>query len=213
MKRMEKRWNAGSVPTTSACPRRPKHLPVKGEYRGETVFAYLWKPLLRSCGSDRKKTPESFSSGFADILHCDHRVQFPVSKLPELGDFPKKPEEVLHGELFPKEVVTEARRRSIPSVAYTYSEPTTFYEYMFDTARLARQAGLKNVLVSNGYINMDPFLKLCRYLDAANVNLKSFDDGIYRRLNGGTLAPVLNTFKNMHRQGVWFEMTTLVVPT
>lgn len=125
----------------------------------------------------------------------------------------KKPEEVQHGELFPEDVVNEARRRRIPSVAYTYSEPTTFYEYMFDTAKLARQAGLKNVLVSNGYINTDPFLELCRYLDAANVNLKSFDNGIYRRLNGGTLAPVLKTFKNMHRQGVWFEMTTLVVPT
>jgi pyruvate formate lyase activating enzyme len=120
---------------------------------------------------------------------------------------------VRHGELFPKEVVSLAHKRKSPSIAYTYSEPMTFYEYMYDTARLARAAGLKNVIVSNGYINKEPFLRLCRYLDGANVNLKSFDDSIYRRLNGGELAPVLDTFRNMHREGVWFEMTTLVVPT
>jgi len=125
----------------------------------------------------------------------------------------KKPEEVEHVDLFPKEVVITAQRRNVPSIAYTYSEPITFYEYMYDTAKLAKEAGLKNVLVSNGYINREPFLRLCRYLDGANVNLKSFDDTIYRRLNGGSLQPVLNTFKTMHREGVWFEMTTLVVPT
>ncbi len=125
----------------------------------------------------------------------------------------KKPEEVRPQELFPKDVVREAESKGIPSVAYTYSEPITFYEYMYDTAKLAREAGLRNVLVSNGYINREPFLRLCKYLDGANVNLKSFDDSIYRRLNGGTLRPVLNTFKTMHTEGVWFEMTTLVVPT
>jgi pyruvate formate lyase activating enzyme len=125
----------------------------------------------------------------------------------------KKPEEVQHVELFPEEAVRVAERRKIPSIAYTYSEPITFYEYMYDTAKLARKAGLKNVLVSNGYINSEPLIKLCRYLDGANVNLKSYDDRIYRCLNGGTLQPVLDTFKNLHREGVWFEMTTLVVPT
>lgn len=125
----------------------------------------------------------------------------------------KKPEEVQHIELFPKEVVLTAQKKNVPAIAYTYSEPITFYEYMYDIAVLARKAGLKNVLVSNGYINPEPFSKLCRYLDGANVNLKSFDDSIYRRLNGGTLRPVLEAFKTMHRMGVWFEMTTLVVPT
>jgi len=125
----------------------------------------------------------------------------------------KRPEDVRHAELFPKDVVREAQIRKTPAIAYTYSEPITFYEYMYDTARLASVAGLKNVIVSNGYINKEPLLRLCRYLDGANINLKSFDDSIYRRLNGGTLTPVLNTFKTMHREGVWFEMTTLVVPT
>jgi pyruvate formate lyase activating enzyme len=124
----------------------------------------------------------------------------------------KRPEEVRHSELFPEEVVREAKNKA-PSIAYTYSEAITFYEYMFNTAKLARASGLKNVLVSNGYINRGPLESLCQYLDGANINLKSFDDDIYRCLNGGTLQPVLNTFKTLHGEGVWFEMTTLVVPT
>ena len=125
----------------------------------------------------------------------------------------RKPEEVRHYELFPDDVVREARNRNCPSIAYTYSEAITYYEYMLDTAKRARKAGIRNVLVSNGYINEEPLVELCRYLDAANINLKSYDDRIYRCLNGGTLEPVLNTFKTLHREGVWFEMTTLVVPT
>jgi len=125
----------------------------------------------------------------------------------------RKPEEVTHAELFPRDVVNEAKKRDIPSIAYTYSEPITYYEYMYDTSRLAREAGIYNVLVSNGYINPTPLRNLCRYLDGANVNLKSFDDAIYQRLNGGSLYPVLKTFQTLHAEGVWFEMTTLVVPT
>ena len=125
----------------------------------------------------------------------------------------KKPKQVEHITLFPEEAVKTALEKGARSIAYTYSEPITFYEYMFDTARLAQQANLKNVLISNGYINRKPLTSLCRYLDGANINLKSFDNAIYRCLNGGRLLPVLETFKTLHEQGVWFEMTTLVVPT
>jgi len=125
----------------------------------------------------------------------------------------KRPEEVRYTELFPKDVVAQAQKRGIPGIAYTYSEAITFYEYMYDTARKAREAGLWNVLISNGYINEEPLVDLCGYLDGANINLKSFDNRIYECLNGGTLKPVLNTFKTLHDHGVWFEMTTLIVPT
>jgi pyruvate formate lyase activating enzyme len=125
----------------------------------------------------------------------------------------KRPEDVRHGELFPDDVVKEAKKRDIPSIAYTYSEAITYYEYMYDIATRAREAGLKNVLVSNGYINKGPLVRLAEYIDGANINLKSFEDSLYRALNGGRLKPVLNTFKTLHREGVWFEMTTLAVPT
>ncbi len=123
-----------------------------------------------------------------------------------------KPHEVRHYELFPADAVKEAKRLGARAIAYTYSEAITFIEYMMDIARLARQEGLANIWVSNGYINREPLLQLCQVLDAANVNLKSYNDTIYQRLNGGRLSPVLATFKTLHEQGIHFEMTNLVVP-
>jgi pyruvate formate lyase activating enzyme len=125
----------------------------------------------------------------------------------------RRPEDVRHTELFPREVVEKAEQHNTFSIAYTYSEAITYYEYMFDTAKCARDASIKNVLVSNGYINRDPLVRLSQYLDGANINLKSFEDGIYACLNGGRLDPVLRTLKILHEQDVWFEITTLVVPT
>ena len=125
----------------------------------------------------------------------------------------RRPEDVQFSDLFPREAVKQTLENRCPSIAYTYSEAVTYYEYTFDTSRLAREAGVKNVLVSNGYINRDPLIELCKYLDGANINLKSFDDRIYRALNGGTLQPVLDTLKTLHERGVWFEVTTLAVPT
>ena len=115
-------------------------------------------------------------------------------------------------ELFPADVITAAQKSRAQSIAYTYSEPITFFEYMIDTARLAREAGLYNLLISNAYINKKPLLALCKVLDAATLNIKSYDDRIYRRLNGGRLPPVLRTFKTLHEQGIHFEMINLVVP-
>jgi pyruvate formate lyase activating enzyme len=125
----------------------------------------------------------------------------------------KRPEDLEHADLFPADVIKAAKKGGYNFIACTYSEPTSFYEYMHDTARLGKEAGLKTVLISNGYINEMPLIELARYIDGANINLKSFDDKIYQTLNGGTLEPVLNTFKTLHARGVWFEMTTLVVPT
>ncbi len=123
-----------------------------------------------------------------------------------------RPEDVHHLDLFPEAVARAAMQNGCQTIAYTYSEPVSFYEYMIDTAHIARARGLNNVWVSNGYINRDPLLALCQVLDGANVNLKSISDDIYRRLNGGRLEPVLETFVTLHRQGVHFEMTHLVVP-
>jgi pyruvate formate lyase activating enzyme len=125
-----------------------------------------------------------------------------------------KPDEVAPyiRELFPADVIMAAQKSRAQSIAYTYSEPITFFEYMIDTARLAREAGLYNLWVSNAYINKKPLLELCKVLDGATLNIKSYDDGIYRKLNGGRLKPVLNTFKTLHEQGVHFELINLVVP-
>jgi pyruvate formate lyase activating enzyme len=123
-----------------------------------------------------------------------------------------RPHDVRHMTLFPASVVKAAEGASAQSIAYTYSEAITFYEYMLDTARLARAKNINNLLISNGYINQSPLLELCKVLDGANVNLKAYSDAVYRKLNGGRLAPVLRTLKTMHDQDVHFEITNLIVP-
>lgn len=110
-------------------------------------------------------------------------------------------------------VVAAAVRSGCPSLAYTYSEPTVWFEYLLVMARLAREAGLRNAVVSNAFISAAPRAELLPLLDAANYDLKGFRDDTYRRVYGGTLAPVLETIAAAHAAGVWVEVTTLVIPT
>jgi pyruvate formate lyase activating enzyme len=115
-------------------------------------------------------------------------------------------------DLMPRAVVDAARRSGSASIAYTYGEPTTFYEYAYDTAEIAREEGIRNVWKSNGYIEEAPLRKLCRVIDAANIDLKSYDESLYVRLNAGKLAPVLRSLRVFHEMGVWLEITNLVIP-
>ena len=115
--------------------------------------------------------------------------------------------------LMPEDVVCAAESFQCPSIAYTYSEPTVWFEYMIDTARAARAKKLKNCWVTCGYIQDEPLRELCQEIDAANVDLKSFSDEVYRDLNTGKLEPVLATLKTLKQEGVWFEVTNLVVPS
>jgi pyruvate formate lyase activating enzyme len=123
------------------------------------------------------------------------------------------PRETVNYELMPPRGVDECVAAGAQSIAYTYSEPTTFYEYVLDTATLARQRKIRNLLKSNGYINEAPLRKLCKVLDAANIDLKSFDDSVYQRLASASLAPVLRTLKVLHEEGVWLEITNLIIPS
>ena len=122
------------------------------------------------------------------------------------------PADVDHYELSPSEVVSLCRKHHCPGIAYTYTEPLTYLEYIIDTARLAHEAGLWNILVTAGYVCQEPLADLLPYLDAANVDLKSFSDEIYQRVSGGRLPPVLDTILAMKRAGVWVEITNLIIP-
>lgn len=124
-----------------------------------------------------------------------------------------RPEDLSNYDFMPAALVGEVASRTIPAIAYTYSEPMIFYEYTYDTAEIARRQGIKNVLVTAGYINPAPLIKLCGVTDAANVDLKGFSEGFYRKVTGARLAPVLATLKTMQQEGVWLEITRLVVPT
>jgi pyruvate formate lyase activating enzyme len=123
------------------------------------------------------------------------------------------PNELDNQDLSPEKIVGLAQQRRIGMIAFTYTEPTVFYEFMYDTAKIAREKGLKTVIISNGYINRQPLVGLCPYLDAANIDLKCFDDAIYRELTGGKLQPVLDTLKTLKEKHVWLEITNLLIPT
>jgi pyruvate formate lyase activating enzyme len=122
------------------------------------------------------------------------------------------PKETQNYDLMPARVVEECLKNQCESIAYTYSEPITFYEYTIDTAKIAREKGLRNILHSAGYINEEPLRNLCKYIDAANIDLKSFKESLYLKLSAGKLQPVLNTLKVLKEEGVWLEITNLLVP-
>jgi pyruvate formate lyase activating enzyme len=111
----------------------------------------------------------------------------------------------------PEKLVDEAQLRGCKSLAFTYTEPTNFYEYMYDAAKIARTRGILNVQHSNGYINPGPLIELCKYLDAANIDLKGFSSSFYRTMCEAELEPVLETIKTMKKSGVWVEITNLVI--
>ncbi|MBW2972040.1 AmmeMemoRadiSam system radical SAM enzyme [Candidatus Woesearchaeota archaeon] len=137
-------------------------------------------------------------------LHCKWCQNWQISQ--------RGPDEVECFSMPPEDVVKNALRTGCKSIAYTYVEPAIFYEYVLDTAKLARKAGLKNIMVTNGYLNPEPVKLLYRYIDACNVDLKGFTDEFYREYCGGRLKPILDMIKTVHKMGVWVELTTLMIP-
>ncbi|MFW6237645.1 MAG: AmmeMemoRadiSam system radical SAM enzyme [Halanaerobiales bacterium] len=115
-------------------------------------------------------------------------------------------------ELSPREAVEMAKRKGVFGIAYTYSEPLVWFEYVRDTSLLAGEEGLKNVLVTNGYINPDPLEELLPLIHAANIDLKAFNNDFYRQQCGGRLEPVLKTIKMMYENDIHLELTTLIIP-
>ncbi len=122
------------------------------------------------------------------------------------------PEDVDGVLLMPEKVVELCLKRGLPSIAFTYTEPLTWWEYIYDIAVLAHERGLKNILVSAGYVEKEPLRDLLPYLDAANVDIKAMDDGFYRSYCGATLAPVLENILAMVKAGVHVEITNLLIP-
>jgi pyruvate formate lyase activating enzyme len=112
----------------------------------------------------------------------------------------------------PREIAVDAERRGCRSIAYTYTEPTIFFEFAYDTAKIAQTMGLKNVFVTNGYQTPETIEKMAGVIDAANVDLKAFSDDFYKERCGARLAPVLKAIELMHDKGIFLEVTTLLVP-
>ena len=114
--------------------------------------------------------------------------------------------------LLPKKIVQEALNSHCPSISYTYTEPTIFLEYALETMKLAKEKGLKNIWVTNGFMSPQTLKLIIPYLDAANVDLKSFEESFYQKYCAGRLKPVLENLKALKKNGIWLEITTLIIP-
>ena len=140
-------------------------------------------------------------------FRCLNCQNYDVSQSP-------KPQRRIIGEYTsPEEIVEAAKENGCRSIAYTYSEPTIFFEYACDIAKLASKEGIKNVFVTNGYITEEALKTIKPYLDAANIDLKSFSDEFHQKVCGARLQPVLDSIKLHKELGIWIEITTLVIPT
>jgi len=185
------------------------------ENRDGTLYTLTYGLLISQAVDPIEKKPlfhfypgsDAFSIASVGCnLRCSFCQNWEISQMP-------RDEGRIAGHGVPAEaVVAAARQYGCRSIAYTYTEPATFFEYAYDASVLAHEAGLANVFVTNGYMTADLLEAYHPYLDAANVDLKAFRDEFYRRLCGARLAPVLDALKLMKRQGVWLEVTTLIIP-
>ncbi len=160
------------------------------------------KPLFHFLPGSRSLSVATVGCNF----RCDFCQNYSISM------YPREHSDVPGDRVSPAELVQVALDRKCRSISYTYTEPTIFFELARDTGILARQSGLRNVFVSNGYMSREALDKLPDFLDAANIDLKSFSDEFYRSYCGARLDPVLESIRALHAAGIWIEITTLVIP-
>jgi pyruvate formate lyase activating enzyme len=138
-------------------------------------------------------------------LHCRNCQNWEISQA--------NPEDVPAAYCPPERLIALARDNGCPSIAYTYTDPIIYYEYTYDSSKLAKQSGIRNVLVTAGYINEGPWRRLLEYTDAANIDLKGITDDFYREVCSATLKPVQNSLVLAKASGIHVEVTNLVIPT
>lgn len=185
------------------------------ENRGGILYSLVYGRLVAANVDPIEKKPlfhfqPSSTSFSVATVGCNFQCPFcqnhNLSQAPVKGD-------VGGSFLPPEDLVVLAQRYGCKSISYTYTEPTIFLEYAYDTARLAHRVGIKNIFVTNGYLTEEALDLMGPYLDGANVDLKGFQDAIYKRVMKARLGPVLDCLKSLKRRGIWVEVTTLVVPT
>ncbi len=131
----------------------------------------------------------------------------------DISQYPKEHHmQIIGQELPPERIVELAIEHDCQSIAYTYNEPIVFFEYTYDTAKLAHEKGLKNIYVTSGYETHKALDLLEPYIDGMNIDLKAFTDEFYKEICGARLKPVLDCIKYAHQKGIWIEITTLLIP-
>jgi len=174
---------------------------VYGKLCAEHVDPIEKKPLFHVMPGSKSYSIATVGCNF----HCRHCQNYTISQV-------ERSAPIRGTEVTPQEIVQRAIDSDCRSISYTYTEPTIFYEFAYDTARLARESGLKNIFVTNGYISREALATIAPYLDAANIDLKGFSEGFYRDVVHARLSEVLDSIIEYRKQGVWLELTTLIIP-
>ncbi len=151
------------------------------------------------------KTPALSIASAGCNVNCKFCQNWEISQV--------RPEQITHIDLPPKSVVQSAEKNNCPTIAYTYSEPVVFFEYMYDTSVEARKKGIKNVVVTGAHINLEPFQDLLKVVDGVKIDLKAFNQDFYTKYVRGELDPVLEAMKAASQSQVWLEIVYLVIPT
>lgn len=187
------------------------------ENRKGTLYTHVYDKIIAAHIDPIEKKPfyhvlpGSTSFSIATVgcnFHCLHCQNADIAQFPR-----EHPGSISGSPIIPDEIVENAVRRNCQSIAYTYTEPTIFFELAYDTAKLAHERGLKNLFVTNGYMTQEAVETISLYLDGANVDLKGFDDAKYRKVCGGKLEPVKESIRRMRELNIWVEVTTLIIPT
>ncbi|MBL7073133.1 MAG: AmmeMemoRadiSam system radical SAM enzyme [Candidatus Omnitrophica bacterium] len=212
---------AGRVVHCRLCAHGCKILPdsfgicgVRGNVDG-VLYTYAYGKIIASHVDPIQKKPfyhflpgtTAYSIAAAGCnFKCSFCQNWKISQVVvELGELPGK-------TASPEQVVSEAIKNKCRSISYTYTEPTVFFEYAHDISVIAKENGLKNSFVTNGFMSPDAIDTISPYLDAANIDLKFFNDGSYKKICNGRLEPVLASIRRMKEKGIWVEVTTLIIP-
>jgi pyruvate formate lyase activating enzyme len=188
---------------------------VRQNVGGRLVTLVYGRVIARHVDPIEKKPLFHFLPGSRaySIATVGCNFQFGFCQNRQLSQWPRSSEAEMPGDTAtPEQLVAAARRYDCASISYTYTEPTIFFEYARDTARLARAAGLRNTFVTNGFMTAEALEEAADWLDAANVDLKAWQDGFYRRICKARIEPVTESIRKMHEMGVRVEVTTLLVP-
>ncbi len=181
--------------------------------KGKLYTIVYGKPAVVDIGPIEKAPLYHFAPGHSRLcltcascnLRCKYCQNWHLSQ--------KSLEELNYYSFSPSDIVRQAKNHKLPSISFTYTEPTVYYEYLYDISVIARETGLKTSIVSNGYIRREPLLKLLTVLDAVKVDLKGFSEKFYEEVCSATLKPVLDSLVTIKKEGVWLEIVNLVVPT
>jgi pyruvate formate lyase activating enzyme len=177
---------------------------VFGEAIARNVDPIEKKPLYHFLPGSRSLSIATVGCNF----HCGFCQNWQISQISQ-----RQEESAFEGHWFPPEaIVEEAKGRRCASISYTYTEPTIFFEYAYETAALSRESNIRNVFVTNGYMSRRALDTMAPYLDAANVDLKAWREAYYKTVCKAHLEPVLDTIRHMKELGIWLEVTTLIVP-